>query len=73
VKEERSEAMNEPYRPSPRAGGFIFLLKNELLACGWVLTYAIILSVFELVRQMESILQGKAENKSSLPAKAALR
>jgi hypothetical protein len=51
--------------PWSRAGGILYFFRDKLLACGWVVSYAIILAIFQVVKHLESILKNKGGGASS--------
>jgi len=66
---EESTTIADPGRDtgSGVASSF-YLLRDKLLACGWVMSYALVLAVFQVVKQLESISKREAGGKISSPA-----
>jgi hypothetical protein len=65
MREERPKAIDEARGPWSRAGGILCFFRDKLLASGWVMGYAIVLAIFQVVKRLESVLKNKGGGANS--------
>jgi len=68
VGEEPTKTIDAGRETGSGGGSSFYLLRDKLLACGWVMSYALVLAVFQVVKQLESISKREAGGKISSPA-----